>query len=126
MDAGSVSGIGPKVAIAILSGGTPRDLLAAIAAGDSKRFQAVPGIGKRTAERVIVELREKIAGELSEQATAMPGSGPDDPRLLAREGLVNLGYALVEADRLLADAEGGTPEELISGALRRAAARETA
>src|SRR5919106_2294647 len=60
----SVSGIGPKVAIAILSGGAPRELLRAIAAGDAKRFQAVPGIGKRTAERVIVELRERIAGEL--------------------------------------------------------------
>src|SRR3954452_11141402 len=60
----SVSGIGPKVAVAILSGGTPRELLRAIAAGDAKRFQAVPGIGKRTAERVIVELRDKVAGEL--------------------------------------------------------------
>ncbi len=61
----SVSGVGPKVAIAALSGGAVRDLLAAIAAGDAKRFQAVPGIGKRTAERIIVELREKVAGELS-------------------------------------------------------------
>ncbi len=122
----SVSGVGPKVAIAILSGGSPRELLGAIAAGDAKRFQAVPGIGKRTAERVIVELREKVAGELTDAAGAMPGSGSDEPRLLAREGLVNLGYALVEADRLLAEAEGETPEELISAALRRAAAREAA
>ena len=62
----SVSGVGPKVAIATLSGGAARDLLRAIAAGDAKRFQAVPGIGKRTAERIIVELREKVAGELEE------------------------------------------------------------
>ena len=62
----SVSGIGPKVAIAILSGGAPRELLRAIAAGDAKRFQAAPGVGKRTAERLIVELREKVAGELTE------------------------------------------------------------
>ena len=62
----SVSGVGPKVAIAILSGGTPRELRRAIASGDAKRFQAVPGIGKRTSERVIVELREKVAGELEE------------------------------------------------------------
>ena len=66
----SVSGVGPKVAIAILSGGPPRDLLRAIAAGDAKRFQAVPGIGKRTSERVIVELREKVAGELNEAVAA--------------------------------------------------------
>src|SRR5207253_9828042 len=57
----SVQAIGPKVALAILSGGTPRDLMAAIAAGEAARFQAVPGIGKRTAERIIVELREKVA-----------------------------------------------------------------
>ena len=58
----SVSGVGPKVAIATLSGGPARELLRAIAAGDAKRFQAVPGIGKRTAERIIVELRDKVAG----------------------------------------------------------------
>ena len=60
----SVSGVGPKVAIATLSGGPARELLRAIAAGDAKRFQAVPGIGKRTAERIIVELRDKVAGSL--------------------------------------------------------------
>src|SRR5215211_6461571 len=69
----SVSGIGPKVAIAILSGGAPRELLRAIAAGDAKRFQAAPGVGKRTAERVIVELREKVAGELEEGVPAVGG-----------------------------------------------------
>src|SRR5436190_2110341 len=80
----SVSGIGPKVAIAILSGGTPRELLRAIAAGDAKRFQAVPGIGKRTSERVIVELREKVAGELEEGVPALDSGAGDDPRTLAR------------------------------------------
>jgi holliday junction DNA helicase RuvA len=52
-----VQGVGPKVALAVLSGGAPRELLNAIASGDTARFQAVPGIGKRTAERIIVELR---------------------------------------------------------------------
>ncbi len=79
----SVSGVGPKVAIAILSGGTPRELLRAIAAGDSKRFQAVPGIGKRTAERVIVELREKVAGEL-EDAVGTAAGAARRPRARAR------------------------------------------
>ena len=55
-----VQSVGPKVALAVLSGGPPRELLAALAAGDSARLQAVPGIGKRTAERIIVELREKV------------------------------------------------------------------
>jgi holliday junction DNA helicase RuvA len=117
----SVSGIGPKVAIATLSGGSPRDLLRAIAAGDAKRFQAVPGIGKRTAERIIVELREKVTGAMEEAiATAAAESG--DARALARDGLVNLGYAPLEAEELLDGVEGSDPEELVSGALRKAAA----
>jgi Holliday junction DNA helicase RuvA len=117
----SVSGVGPKMAIAILSGGSPRELLKAIALGDHKRFQAAPGVGKRTAERVIVELREKVAGELEHAAPATdPGDEEAEPRLLAREGLVNLGYSLMEAERLLDGADGETPEDLIGIALRKA------
>ena len=115
----SVSGVGPKVAIAVLSGGASRELLRAIAGGDAKRFQAVPGIGKRTAERIIVELREKVAGEL-EEAIATGAEQGGDPRSLARDGLVNLGYAPAEAEELLAGAESEKPEELIAEALRRA------
>jgi holliday junction DNA helicase RuvA len=118
----SVSGIGPKVAVAILSGGPPRELLRAIAAGDAKRFQSAPGVGKRTAERLIVELREKIAGELTEGIPAADGgSGEGEPRTLAREGLMHLGYTLTEAEGLLDGAEGESAEELINAALRRAA-----
>ena len=116
----SVSGVGPKVAIAALSGGSARVLLQAIAAGDAKRFQAVPGIGKRTSERIIVELREKVAGTLAEEvALAAPEGG--DARALARDGLVNLGYALQEAEQLLDGLDGDDPEELLAGALRKAA-----
>jgi Holliday junction DNA helicase RuvA len=117
----SVSGIGPKVAIAILSSGTPRELLRAIAAGDGKRFQAVPGVGKRTAERVIVELREKVTGELEEGVPALADSEDADTHTLARDGLMHLGYTMSEAEKLLADAEGDSPEEMISAALRRGA-----
>jgi holliday junction DNA helicase RuvA len=117
----SVSGIGPKVAIAILSGGAPRELLRAIAAGDAKRFQAAPGVGKRTAERLIVELREKVAGELTEGIPAAGGSEEAEPRLLARDGLMHLGYTITEAEALLDGAEGSSTEELINAALRRAA-----
>jgi holliday junction DNA helicase RuvA len=115
----SVSGIGPKVAIAALSGGSPRELLRAIAAGDAKRFQAVPGIGKRTAERIIVELREKVTGALEEEvALAVAESG--DARALARDGLVNLGYQPLEAEELLDGIEGEDPQELLAAALRKA------
>ena len=117
----SVSGVGPKVALAVLSGGAPRELLRAIATGDAKRFQAVPGIGKRTSERIIVELREKIADALDEAVLAAAAAGEEEPRILAREGLVNLGYSPAEAERLLEGAEGDRPEELIGAALRKAA-----
>ncbi len=115
----SVSGVGPKVAIAVLSGGPARELLRAIASGDAKRFQAAPGIGKRTAERIIVELREKVAGTLEEEVV-LGEDGDDDPRALARDGLVNLGYAPLEAEQLLDGVDGGDAEELLALALRRA------
>jgi holliday junction DNA helicase RuvA len=125
----SVQAVGPKVALAVLSAGPPRALIGALAAGDAARFQAVPGIGKRTAERIIVELREKVAGfdghppagGACVPIVARRGAA-QDPRLLAREGLLELGYAPSEAEDLLAGAEGETAEDLIGQALRMARA----
>jgi len=114
-----VQGVGPKVALAVLSGGATRELLRAIGAGDHARFQAVPGIGKRTAERIIVELREKVAGD-APVAGEIVITKSDDPRTLARQGLVGLGFSAQEADELLDQAAGDTPEELIGEALRAA------
>jgi holliday junction DNA helicase RuvA len=114
-----VQSVGPKVALAVLSGGTPRELLNAIASGDTARFQAVPGIGKRTAERIIVELREKVAGKVSDEIVVRR-TAADDPRTLAREGLLGLGFTPQEADGLLDQSEGETAEELIAGALKGA------
>ncbi len=119
----SVQAVGPKVALAVLSAGHPRDLVAALAAGDAARFQAVPGIGKRTAERIIVELREKVVpggAEPAEPEILAHRGEAQQPRGLAREGLLELGYAPAEADELLRDAEGESPEELIAAALRLA------
>jgi len=113
-----VQSVGPKVALAVLSGGPPRELLAALAAGDTDRLQAVPGIGKRTAERIVVELREKAGASSPEPAIVVARA--DDPRMLAREGLVGLGFSVPEADAMLDGAEGGSAEELISSALREA------
>jgi Holliday junction DNA helicase RuvA len=112
-----VQGVGPKVALAVLSGGSPRELLNAIATGDSARFQAVPGIGKRTADRVIVELREKVAGRVSDEIVITKS---DDPRILARQGLESLGFSAQEADELLEAADGESAEDLIAAALRAA------
>jgi Holliday junction DNA helicase RuvA len=114
-----VQAVGPKVALAALSGGPPRELLSAIAAGDAARFQAVPGIGKRTAERIVNELREKVA-DVPEGAAITVSRG-DDPRLLARDGLVGLGFSLQEAaDLLEAAPDGLSTEDLIAHALKAA------
>jgi holliday junction DNA helicase RuvA len=110
-----VQAVGPKMALAVLSGGPPRDLLAAVAAGDTARLQAAPGIGKRTAERIVVELREKV-GAVPDQPIVIARG--DDPRMLARDGLVGLGFSAQEADALLDGAAGDTPEDLIAHALK--------
>jgi holliday junction DNA helicase RuvA len=118
----SVAGVGPKMALAVLSGSTPGELGKAIATGDAKRFQVVPGVGKRTAERIIVELREKIPEALV--AAATEGGGPEDGHLLARDGLVGLGYELAEAEQMLQavseQLDDAEPEQLIAAALRGA------
>jgi holliday junction DNA helicase RuvA len=116
----SVQAVGPKVALAVLSGGPARELIGAIAAGDSARFQAVPGIGKRTAERIIVELREKVVGAQGPASDAqhIVARRGDGPRGLARDGLLELGYAPSEVEELLRDANGDSAEELIAHALR--------
>jgi holliday junction DNA helicase RuvA len=119
----SVAGVGPKMALAVLSGSSASEVGRAIAAGDGKRFQVVPGVGKKTAERIIVELRETFA-QASEAGVA---NGAADPWTLAREGLVGLGYDAAEAERMLragagdgAEVAEAAPEELIAAALRGA------
>jgi holliday junction DNA helicase RuvA len=118
----SVQAVGPKVAVAVLSSGSPRELLAAIAGADAARFQAVPGIGKRTAERIIVELREKVGVESGLEGVVTSGAREEGPRALAREGLLALGYDAIEAEELLRGLDGESAEELIADALRTARA----
>jgi Holliday junction DNA helicase RuvA len=119
-----VQSVGPKMALAVLSGGAPRELVSALAAGDVKRLTAVPGIGKRTAERIIVELKEKVgtAADVPDGGGSITVHRADDPRSLARDGLVELGFAPDEAERLLSGAVGETPEDLLQQALRAARA----
>ena len=115
-----VQSVGPKVALAVLGGGTPRDLVRALAAGDTARLQAVPGIGKRTAERIVVELREKVGVAPDTDGTPITVTRGDDPRRVAREGLLELGFAPAEAQALLEGVDGETAEELLASALRAA------
>jgi holliday junction DNA helicase RuvA len=108
----SVSGVGPKVALAIVSGSTPADLRRAIARDDTSRFMAIPGIGKKTAQRVVLELKEKLGIE------PLEGGATD---LVARDALVELGYTLPEAERALASTNPELPpEERVREALKAA------
>jgi Holliday junction DNA helicase RuvA len=109
-----VSGVGPKVALAIVSGSTPAELRRAIARDDVKRFQAIPGVGLKTAQRVVLELKEKLP--LVETAAEASGD------LTARDALVELGWSLIDAERTLADVDSTlSVEEQVRAALRRAA-----
>jgi holliday junction DNA helicase RuvA len=111
-----VSGIGPKVALAVVSSGSAAELRKAIVLGDAARFQAIPGIGKKTAERIVLELRGSIADAIEPRATG--GS----TELVARDALVELGYSVVEAERVLAEVDPELPaEERVRLALRTAA-----
>lgn len=116
-----VSGIGPKVAIAALSGGPHRELVAAIVGGDAKRFQAVPGIGKRTAERIILELKDRVTESVEEAGGQVASPAANSARSMARDGLVNLGYAPLEAEQMLDGLDSSQDAQgLVAEALRRA------
>jgi len=107
----SVSGIGPRTALALLSGLTPDDLGAAVEAEQWRRLASVPGIGKRTAERLIVELKGKVAA-----SAPVAGSRRQD----AVSALVNLGYPARGAEEVVGDLLRSDPEIELSELLRRA------
>ena len=113
----SVNGIGPKVALAIVSGSPVADLRRAIVRGDSARFQAIPGIGKKTAERIVLELKEKLGDP--DLVPVTDGSGE---HLVARDALVELGWSLLDAEGALAEVDADlSPEERVRLALKKAA-----
>src|SRR3954467_14352238 len=89
----TVNGIGPKVALAIVSGSPAAELRRAIVREDVARFQAIPVIGKKTAERIVLELKEKLAASVS---IAPVAGGEVDAHVAARDALVELGYSLVD------------------------------
>jgi holliday junction DNA helicase RuvA len=114
----SVNGVGPKVALAIVSGSPAPELRRAIALEDAARFQAIPGIGKKTAERIVLELKEKLGAEAPIRMPTRPGSSS---HLVARDALVELGYSVSEAEQALAVVDPELPpEERVRQALKAA------
>ena len=114
-----VNGVGPKVALAIVSGSPAAELRRAIVREDTARFQAIPGIGKKTAERIVLELKEKLAASVT---IAAVGAGEPDEHVVARDALVELGWSLLDAERALADVDPElSPEERVRLALKKAA-----
>jgi Holliday junction DNA helicase RuvA len=117
----TVSGIGPRLAQVILSGLPAADLLQAIAAGDLVRLTRVPGVGKKTAERMVVELRDKLQALAREAAPAAPAAATSDDDLVA--ALVHLGYKPAQAEKAVGEARKESPgadfQALLPKALRR-------
>lgn len=117
----SVSGIGPKVALAILAALAPADIVRAVTSGDVPRLRAVPGVGRKLAERIVLELREK-AGKLgldAAHASAMPAETGEE----AESALLHLGYEPAQAREALRRARGDSQGPMPIEALLREALR---
>jgi Holliday junction DNA helicase RuvA len=122
----AVSKVGPKLALAVLSSMTPPEIAEAVARGDVIKFASVPGLGKKTAERLVLELKGKSLAALgSEPAVATGGGdGGGGPYMEARDALAALGYRLEEAEKALNDVPPqDSVEKYIKEALRRIGSR---
>ncbi len=116
----TVSGVGPKAALGMLSAFSARQLATAIVTGDRKLLCTAPGIGKKTAERILLELKDKIDQDvLAEGGTAsVPTVQWNEERMEALEALQALGYPAAEAEHALAGVQSGDPSELVRLALK--------
>ena len=116
----AVSGIGPRLARVILSGMAPDDLLTSLAAGDIARLATIPGIGKKTAQRMIVDLKDRVQELAAELPAATAVAALEDDLVLA---LINLGYRETEAQRAVAQARTENPDaashELLRASLQK-------
>jgi Holliday junction DNA helicase RuvA len=116
----SISGIGPKLAVAVLSGVDSRDLVAAVQRGDVARLTAIPGIGKKTAERIVLELRDRLA-QLTVTAPSDAAPEPAEGERLRADllsALQNLGYHRPQADKAVNAVLAGAPEASFEQALK--------
>ena len=118
-----VSGVGGKMALAILSGMTVSDFERCVQAEDAAMLVKIPGVGKKTAERLIIEMRDKIDEAPALRVVSGPATRESDARGEASDALVSLGYKPTEVKRLLTaiDIEGKSAEDIIRLALRQVA-----
>ena len=119
----SVSGIGPKLSVNILSGIGPQDLLEAMAGGDTGRLRAIPGVGKKTAERIALELKDRASRTIGYQEISQgPVPDTEGKRLMddAFSALLNLGYSAKAVKMALEKARPGIEEMTLEGLIRKA------
>ncbi len=115
----AVTGVGPKVALAIVSAYSPGELRRAIVTEDAALFQTIPGIGRKLALRVVLELKEKVG--MLDAAAGPPAAGAGDGHVMARDALVELGYSIPEAEQRLAAIDPELPpSERVREALKAA------
>lgn len=120
----TVNGVGPKLALAMLSGLSPDELIGAIRSGDLARLVRLPGVGRKTAERIVLELRDKIAtlatpgleGTVSPSAPATPADALREDALSA---LLNLGYQRAAAEKAIKTATGEGEANTVQALIRR-------
>jgi len=120
----SVSGVGPRIAIAMLSGMSVPEIATALADGDAARLHSIPGIGRKTAERLIVELKDRVRPLADEKSGLEAGGTSGGARADVVSALVNLGYPVGQAERAAADVLKGSQsdmpfETLLRESLRR-------
>jgi Holliday junction DNA helicase RuvA len=118
----SISGIGPKLAIAVLSGMDPRDLLIAVQRGDVARLTGIPGVGKKTAERIVLELKDRLAhiAPAEPAGAADAAGGLERLRIDLLSALQNLGYHRPQADKAVESTVKSTPDATFEQALKSA------
>jgi Holliday junction DNA helicase RuvA len=120
----AVSKVGPKLANSVLSTLSPREISESVARGDVVKLASVPGLGKKTAERLVLELKGKDLAVFAPMESATPVSNGGGPYMEAREALTGLGYSLEEAEYVLNEVPPQeTVEKYIKEALRRIGGR---
>ena len=111
----NVNGVGPKLALAIVSAQEPERIESAVLLGDVALLSSVSGVGKKTAERICLDLKDKIAGAGAAVAGGAVAVDTADPHREARDGLVALGYSVIDAEAALQGAEGSTEDRIKAG-----------